>query len=333
MFSEKRVEDARLFLIGLGATALSALEALAERFEVVGVVREAAPGPDGRDELIELASKLGLPVSYDTSMRSVRTLIESSRPDCVVISSYNRILPPDLLGLGKFINVHYAPLPKYRGRANVNWAIINGEKVAGISIHQVSPGLDAGNILFQETIPISDTDSVATLYERLNAIQRRALGDTVERFLAGFEGEPQDESQATYCCGRLPEDGDINWSYGTLEIDRLIRALAAPYPGAFTWFEGRRLIVWAAAPITGGPQFVGRVPGRIVAISKNEGTVDVLTGDGALRLFKVQRDGAEPEPAASVIKSIKGALGLRTADLLKRIEQLEFQIREKFNGT
>jgi methionyl-tRNA formyltransferase len=328
MSSEKR----RLFLIGLGVTALSALESLAERFEVIGVVREATPGPDGKDEFVELASKLGLPLSHDASMRSVRTLVESSRPDCVVISSYNRILPADLLSLSKFINVHYAPLPQYRGRANVNWAIINGEKIAGVSIHRVSPGLDSGNILFQETIPIGDGDTVTTLYERLNAIQRRALGDTVERFLAGFEGEPQDESQATYCCTRLPEDGEIDWSGATPEIDRLIRALAAPYPGAFTWFEGRRLIVWEAAPIHGGPRFVGRVPGRVVAVSKSEGSVDVLTGDGALRLFEVQPDGAAAEPAANVIKSVKGTLGLRTADLLKRIEQLEFQIRERLNG-
>jgi len=329
MFSEERVKGARLLLLGLGVTALSALEALAGRFEVVGVVREPTPGPDGGDEVIELATKLGVPVSQDASMRSVSALVESLRPDCVVISSYNRILAPDLLNLSRFINVHYAPLPKYRGRANVNWAIINGEKAAGISIHRVSPGLDAGNILFQETIPISDIDTVATLYERLNAIQRRALGDAVKRFLAGDEGAPQDESQATYCCARLPEDGAIDWSRGTLEIDRLIRALAAPYPGAFTWFEGRRLTIWAATPVADGPRFVGRVPGRVVAVSKSEGTVDVLTGDGALRLFEAQYDGVAPAPAASIIKSVKATLGLRTVDLLKRIEQLEARIGEK----
>jgi methionyl-tRNA formyltransferase len=92
------------------------------------------------------------------------------------------------------------------------------------------------------------------------------------------------------------------------------------------------LIVRKAAPIQGGPRFVGRVPGRVVAVSKSEGSVDVLTGDGALRLFEVQPDGAAAEPAANVIKSVKGTLGLRTADLLKRIEQLEFQIRERLNG-
>jgi methionyl-tRNA formyltransferase len=329
MLSKLQTEQARLFMLGLGVTALSALEAIAERFKVVGVVRDAADSPFSRDEVIELALKLDLQVSCDTSLRSVRTLIENLQPDCVVVSSYNRILPPDLLAQSRFINVHYAPLPEYRGRANVNWAIINGEKVAGITIHRMVPGLDAGNILYQETIPIRETDTVATLYEQLNAIQRRVLGDTVAKLLAGVEGTPQNESQASYCCARLPEDGEIDWQWETSAIDRLIRALAPPYPGAFTWFEGRRLTIRAALPVSDGPRFVGRVPGRVVAISKSEGTVDVLTGDGLMRLFEVQRDGADSTPAASIIKSAKATLGLRLADLLKRIEQLEAQLGEK----
>jgi methionyl-tRNA formyltransferase len=329
MSSEPLTENARVFMLGLGPTALSALEAIAERFKVVGVVREAADEPGRRDEVIALASKLGLPVSRDTSLRSVSTLIENLQPDCVVVSSYNRILPPELLSRSRFINVHYAPLPEYRGRANVNWAIINGEKIAGITIHRMVPGLDAGNILFQETIPISGADTVGTLYERLNAIQRRVLGDAVAKLLAGVEGTPQDESRASYCCARLPEDGEIDWRQETSAIDRLIRALAPPYPGAFTWFEGRRLTICAALPVAGAPRFAGRVPGRVVAVSKSEGAVDVLTGDGLLRLYQVQLDGAEPAPAASIIKSVKATLGLRLVDLLKRIEQLEAQIREK----
>src|SRR5262245_9608235 len=326
MFSKPTTEQARVVMLGLGITALSALEALAERFKVVAVVRDGAADPGSRDKMIALALKLDLPVCYDTSLRSVRTLIENLQPDCVVVSSYNRILPPDLLAQSQFINVHYAPLPEYRGRANVNWAIINGEKVAGISIHRMVPGLDAGNILFQETIPICDSDTVTTLYDRLNAIQRRVLGDTVANLLAGAEGTPQDESRASYCCSRLPDDGEINWSGETLAIDRLIRALAPPYPGAFTWFEGRRLTIWSARPVSDGPRFAGRVPGRIVAISKRESSVDVLTGDGVLRLFEVQRDGDNRVAAASIIKSSKATLGLRVADLLKRIAQLEEQL-------
>ena len=329
MFSKPTTEQARVVMLGLGITAFSALEALAERFKVVAVVREGAGDYGYHDETIALALKLDLPVCHDTSLRSVRTLIENLQPDCVVVSSYNRILPPDLLAQSRFINVHYAPLPEYRGRANVNWAIINGEKVAGISIHRMVPGLDAGNILFQETISISDSDTVTTLYDRLNAIQRRVLGDTVANLLAGAEGTPQDESRASYCCTRLPEDGEINWSGDTLAIDRLIRSLAPPYPGAFTWFEGRRMIIWSARPVSEGPRFTGRVPGRIVAVSKSDGTVDVLTSDGVLRVIEVQFDGEGRAPAASIIKSSKATLGLRVSDLLKRIEQLEAEVARR----
>lgn len=326
---KSHTDRTRVFMIGLGVTASSALEALAEKFEVVGVVRAVLPNPGCRDEVIALASKLDLPVYHDTSLRTVRTLIENLHPDCVVVSSYDRILPADLLAQSRFINVHYAPLPEYRGRANVNWAIINGEKVAGISIHHMVPGLDAGNILFQETIRIGDTDTVATLYERLNAIQRRELGEAVTQLLAGAEGTPQDESRASYGCTRLPEDGEINWCWETTAIDRLIRALVLPYPGAFTWFEGRRLTIWSARPVADELRFAGRVPGRIVAISKSNGSVDVLTGDGVLRLFEVQHDNENRVPAASIIKSVKVTLGLRVADLLKRIEQLEIQVGKR----
>jgi len=328
MFSKSHTEQARVVMLGLGITAFSALESLAERLKVVAVVRDAADDNDF-DETIALALKLDLPVCHDTSLRSVRTLIENLQPDCVVVSSYNRILPSDLLAQSRFINVHYAPLPEYRGRANVNWAIINGEKFAGISIHLMVPGLDAGNILFQETIPITDAETIKTLYDRLNAIQRRVLGETVAQLLAGAEGAPQDESRASYGCSRLPEDGEINWSSETLAIDRLIRALAAPYPGAFTWFEGRRMTIWAAHPVADGPRFAGRVTGRIVAVSKSEGTVDVLTGDGVLRVIEVQYDGESRVPAASIIKSTKATLGLRVSDLLKRIEQLEAEVARR----
>jgi methionyl-tRNA formyltransferase len=264
MFSKADTEQARVVLLGLGITALSALKALAERFNVVALIREVTADSRYGDETTVLALKLDVPVCHDTSLRSVRTVIENLHPDCVIVSSYNRILPSDLLALSHFINVHYAPLPEYRGRANVNWAIINGEKVAGISIHRMVPDLDAGNILFQETIPIEDADTVTTLYDRLNTIQRHVLGDVVARLLAGAEGTPQDENRASYCCTRLPEDGEINWSGETSAIDRLIRGLTPPYPGAYTWFEGRRMTIWSARPVTDGPRYAGRVPGRIV---------------------------------------------------------------------
>src|SRR5262249_88595 len=158
----------------------------------------------------------------------------------VVISSYDRIVPPDLLRRCPFVNVHYAPLPQYRGRANVNWAIINGESHTGITIHLVDQGLDSGNILYQALITIPPADTVPALYDHLNRLQREQLGAAVGRFLAGDSGVAQDPESATYGCTRLPADGEIDWSQPTDRIDALIRALVKPFPGAFTFFNGRR---------------------------------------------------------------------------------------------
>src|SRR5690606_22844253 len=136
-----------------------------------------------------------IPLFKDVAPAAIDDLIRRLDPDCVVISSYNRILGSNLIGRRPFINVHYAPLPRYRGRATVNWALINGETSCAITIHVVAPTVDAGNILFQQTIPISDADDVQTLYSRLNAIQREHLAGAVQAFLDGDRGTPQDERE------------------------------------------------------------------------------------------------------------------------------------------
>ena len=119
-----------------------------------GVVRNVDAESYSDDPVVSLAEQAGIPVFSDISQKQIKSLILKFQPDCVVVSSYNQILPPELIELSTFINVHYSPLPYYRGRANVNWAIINDEPCAAITIHKISPGLDEGNILFQQLIPI-----------------------------------------------------------------------------------------------------------------------------------------------------------------------------------
>ena len=231
-----------------------------------------------------------------------------------------------IIELSTFINVHYSPLPQYRGRANVNWAIINDESQAAISIHSISPGLDEGNILYQQLIPIEFDDTVATLYEKLNKIQQEDLGTTVIKALQSDLGIPQNHEQASYGCTRLPEDGEINWSDTTRKVSCLIRALVAPFPGAFTYFLGEKVIIWQAEIVKKPPNYIGRIPGRVINKYTAEGYVDVLTGDGVLRLIEVQLVGQEKTKAANIIKSVKSTLGLRKSDLLNRIQSLEKQI-------
>jgi methionyl-tRNA formyltransferase len=273
---------ARVLLIGHGPTAPTAQRSLQSRFDFLGLVR----GP----------------------LEDVAAAVVALAPDAVVVSSYDRILPAGLLARCPFINVHYAPLPEYRGRATVNWAIINRRADTAITVHVMVPELDAGPILFQRRIPIGPDDTVTDLYERLNALQQEHLAAAVERHLAGDPGLPQDEAAATYTCARVPADGEIDWRAGTEDVYALVRALTDPFPGAFTYLDGERIGIWRAAPVP-CVRWAGRVPGRVVGRSVDEGWVDVLTGDGVLRLETVELDGRGREVAADVIRSTRATLG------------------------
>jgi methionyl-tRNA formyltransferase len=311
---------ANVLLIGLGPTTLTALKSLRAKCNVQGIVRPIDIASKGDDPVFSLAEQVDIPVFSDPSQKEIQSLVLKFRPDCVVVSSYHQILPKDLLELSTFINVHYSPLPQYRGRANVNWALINDEPCAAITIHKISPDLDEGNILFQQLLPICNDDTVANLYNRLNDIQQQHLGETVLKVLNGYEGIEQDSAEATYCCTRLPEDGEINWSSSTRSIDCFIRALVTPFPGAYTYCQGKKLLIWEARPVDNPPAYIGRIPGRVIGRSKIEGYIDVLTGDSVLRIFEVQFEGSEKTAAAKIVKSIKSTLGLQTSDLLNRIQ-------------
>jgi methionyl-tRNA formyltransferase len=313
-------------LIGEGPTALAALQSLLRCCTVVGILR-TVDNP-AEDPVHKLAAETGIPMTSWKGPEQLEQFLTSIRPAAVVISSFNLILPPPILRLSRFINVHFSLLPRYRGRANINWAMINGEHLAGISVHLVEPGLDSGNIIFQSSTPIGTNDSVASVYERLNAIQQDELGPAVVRAIGGYAGVAQDHREATYGCGRVPDDGEIDWSKSTSSIDRLVRALAPPFPGAFTHIEMEQLIIARAAPVLDPPIYSGRVPGRIVGRSRAGGWVDVLTGDGVFRIFEVIASGSKSScPATTFIRSTRQTLGLSRLDLLRRVLALEQQVR------
>jgi methionyl-tRNA formyltransferase len=315
-----------VLLVGKGPSARTALESLAGKFHVVGVIRNARSRRGQEDEVQRCARELNVPILTDTSMRAVERAVAEYRPDCTVISSYDRILNASVLDRCRFVNVHYALLPQYRGLAAVQWGLINGEPELGITIHVITNDLDGGNILYQDRVTANPGETAADIYSKLNEIQRRVLGATVERYLGGYTGVPQDESAATYACARVPEDSEINWSDSTKRIYGQIRAfheaVSIPYPEAYTYLKARRISIIRAAPVVDAPRYAGRVPGRVVGRSGTAGYVDVLSGDGVLRIHEVMTDDSVVRPASSVITSTQQTLGLRAADVLERIDAL-----------
>lgn len=293
----------RIILIGQGATTQSAIAALRGRFDILVLVRS------GDDHVVAEAKDSGIFVESNCSIVSITRLVSSLRPDAVVISSYHRILPADLISQCPFINVHYSPLPRYRGHAPVNWAILNGETETAITVHMVEPELDAGNILAQTMIPIGSRDTAGDLYRRLNEVQERILADAVDKRLRGDPGQLQDNSLATYACVRLPSDGKIDWSRSATSIDRLIRSLGDPFRAAFTFLGEACLEVHRARPIDDSRIYVGRVPGRILRINHEAGEVEIMAGEGMLVLETIAAPGRPAQNPAEIIRSVRTTLG------------------------
>jgi methionyl-tRNA formyltransferase len=304
-----------VLIIGLGATSRSALDGLAGDFDIVALLR------DTDDDTVDVAAQLGVPVVRDTTVVGVEAAIRDTAPDAVVVSSFNRILGRAILEQSAFVNVHYAPLPRGRGRATVNWAIINGDDRATITIHHLVPELDAGGILYQGSVPITGRSTVTSLYDELNELQRLHIAGATRAAIAGEPGTLQDCDSATYYCTRVPDDGEIDWTARTIDIDRLVRALQPPYPSAFTWWGLERLHVDVAEPVVGGRSFEGRVPGRVVDVDRHGGGVVVLTGDGALKLDRVRLGTGDQVDAASVIRSVTATVGLRTTELVDQLRR------------
>ena len=216
--------------------------------------------------------------------------IAAMRPDLILSAYYRNMIATKILGLARLgaFNMHGSLLPKYRGRAPINWAVLHGEPRIGMTLHRMVRAPDAGAIVDQEGVDIGPRDTAEQAFRKVLPCARRVLARQIDALLAGTAREtPQDESQATYFGGRGPEDGRIEWTRTSAEIFNLVRAVADPYPGAFTDTGGARLMVWWAEPDSPAARGRRGEPGEVLSLDP----LIVATGDGALELTRVEWRG------------------------------------------
>jgi methionyl-tRNA formyltransferase len=269
-----------------------------ERVVFLGTHRDAPEERQWFPSVAELARSRGLePLIMENPLDPQSIVrVRVARPDLLLSFYYRRILPDEMLDappLGAF-NVHGSLLPKFRGRAPVNWAIVKGETRTGATLHRMRTRADAGEIVDQEAVPIGPDDTALEVQTRVTAAAVAILARRLDELKAGTApATPQDESKATRFGRRRPEDGRIDWSRPAREIHDLVRAVTHPFPGAFTDLFGGRTFVWRTR--LPGLAAHDTFPGQVRA---EDGRLFVACGDDRyVEILGVQRDGCEESDA------------------------------------
>jgi methionyl-tRNA formyltransferase len=290
----------RIIFMGTAELACASLEALTGQndFAVVAVVTQP-DRPKGRDLKLqpspvkEVALKHELPVLQPERARTpefVQTLAEF-KPDVIVVAAYGQILPKSILDLPRFgcLNVHTSLLPKYRGAAPIQWAILDGEPETGVTIMKMDAGLDTGDILSIEKTPIRPEDNSQTLHDRLAQIGASLVVKTIHDFVAGrITPQPQPAEGSSYARKISKEDGKLDWTQPARVLWNRIRGFT-PWPGAFTYLpaEPKPLLlkIWQAEVV----ERAAGNPGEVLAAEKSG--IVIACGENALKVTTLQREG------------------------------------------
>jgi methionyl-tRNA formyltransferase len=248
----------------------------------------------------------------------------SFRPEVIFCSGWRTLFPSQLLGAAPrgVVAAHPSLLPRLRGFAPVNWGLILGHEAVGVTLFQLTEALDDGEVYFQEALPVGPGDRLATVQERLDDLSVLLFEKYLDALHAGsLAPRTQEHACATYACARTPADGEICWDQPSAAIARLIQGLAPPAPGAFTYYDGEQFDVLRAAVLSNPRRYEGRIPGRVVGRDPAEGSVDVLTRDGIVRVFEVRRPGGAAQRASDIITSVRRSLGMEHSQEIDRLRR------------
>lgn len=206
--------------------------------------------------------------------------------DIIIVSGYPKLIPQRIINHPEIgiINIHQSLLPAYRGRHPLNWAIINGEKYTGITIHHINEKFDAGNIIFQEKVAIEEDDTIMDVYNKTVEVGEKLLKKTLRiADKREFKGYKQNEIISSYFPPRTQKDGKINWHESAVKIRNMIRALIYPYPGAYFYYRGKKLIIEECKVLNKCSR--NAEIGRPFSSGSN---CIVKTGEGFIKILKVR---------------------------------------------
>jgi methionyl-tRNA formyltransferase len=242
----------------------------------------------------------------DVNAPEVLAEVRAARPDFLFSFYYRQMLGAALLAAAPrgAYNLHGSLLPKYRGRAPVNWAVLKGERESGATLHRMAAKPDAGAIVAQQAVPILPDDTAVEVFRKVTVAAELALDRALPALLAGTaEHRPQDLEHGSYFGRRTAADGRIDWSAGSRAVHDLVRAVAPPYPGAHASAAGHTLKVWRTLPATG--------PGAARPVLRwQDGEVRALCHDAALRLLEFELDGSIRDAVAFHARFGAAALAL-----------------------
>lgn len=242
----------KIVFLGNHTVGVRTLSSLAEKVDIAGVVCHPEDPEDGirYESVYAFAKKRGWDVIRGKGKdKDVYDFIRQRSPDLLWITDYRYLIPRPLIELSPFgaVNLHPSLLPRYRGRAPINWAILKGEKQFGLTAHFVDEGMDTGDIIAQECYELTEEEDISDALNKLYPLYEKIAGRVVGFFLAGnVPRTPQSGEGVSEFPARKPEDGLIDWGADAKTIRDLVRAVAPPYPGAFTFSDGKKMFIFKA---------------------------------------------------------------------------------------
>ena len=299
----------KIIFMGTPDFAVGTLRSLAEAGHEITLVVSQPDKPKGRGHAMvptpvqAVAEELGIPVFQPVKIREAKDVLEKTEADVCVVAAFGQIIPASILHMKKYgcINVHASLLPKYRGAAPIQWAVIDGEKESGVTIMQMDEGLDTGDMLAKAIVPLDEKETGGSLFDKLSEAGGRLCVETLAKLEKGeITPEKQGESPTAYASMLDKKMGNIDWNKSAVVIERLVRGLN-PWPSAYTHLDGKTLKIWACDVL---PQSASKgESGEILEVTKD--AIHVQTGDGILVLREIQLAGKARMDAGAFLRGYK----------------------------